>query len=73
MLVPSFLVSRNDPDMLLETQPAQMMRLLLVNFLGRRAALAIIATIPGIERKFGVSRWDWMDESMPNNERRKSG
>jgi len=54
--------------MLLETQPAQVMRLPPVNFLRRRAALAFIATIPGIKRKFG---WDWMDGSMLNNERRK--
>jgi hypothetical protein len=44
------------------------MRLPPVNFLGRRAALAFIATIPGIKRKFS---WDWMDGSMPNNEWRK--
>lgn len=24
---------------------------------------------PGIEHKFGVGRWDWMDGFMPNNER----
>jgi len=46
MLVPSFFVSRNNPDMILKTQPAQVMRLPPVNFLGRRAALAFIATIP---------------------------
>lgn len=32
MLVPSFLVSRNNPDMLLETQPAQVMRLPRLTF-----------------------------------------
>jgi hypothetical protein len=26
---------------------------------------------PGIEHKFGVGRWDWMDGFMPDNERRK--
>jgi len=71
MLVPSFLVFRNNPDMPLETQPAQVMRLPPVTFLGRRAALAIIAKIPEIERKFGMGRSDWMDGSMVSNERRK--
>jgi hypothetical protein len=58
MLVPSFPVSQNNPDMLLETQPAQVLRLTPVNFLGRRVALVFIVTIPRIERKFGVGRWE---------------
>jgi hypothetical protein len=71
MLVSSFLVSHKNLDMLVETQPAEVMRLPPINFLGRKAALIFIATLPGIDHKFGVGRWDWMDGFMPNNERRK--
>ena len=33
--------------------------------------MVFIATLPGIEQRFGVGRWDWMDAFIPNNQRRK--
>ena len=71
MLVASFLVSVKNPDMLFEGQPSEVRRMPPINLIGRRAALVFIATLPGIEQRFGVGRWDWMDAFMPNNQRRK--
>jgi hypothetical protein len=71
MLVPSLLVSVKNPDMLFEGQPSKVKRMPPINFIGRKAALVFIATLPGIEQRFGVGRWDWMDPFMPNNQRRK--
>jgi hypothetical protein len=69
--VPSLLVSVKNPDMLFEGQPSKVKRMPPINFIGRKAALVFIATLPGIEQRFGVGRWDWMDPFMPNNQRRK--
>jgi hypothetical protein len=71
MLVPSFLLSAKNPDMLFETQPSEVRRLPPINFIGRKAALVFIATLPGVKQGFGVGRWDWVDAFIPNNQRRR--
>ncbi|KAK6357984.1 hypothetical protein TWF730_007338 [Orbilia blumenaviensis] len=72
MLVPPALVSRLNPDMLLDAQPSVARRLPPIGFSRRKAALVFIGTLPGIERRFEVGRWDYMDSFMPNNKRRDS-
>ena len=42
-----------------------------IDFIGRRAAQVLNSKLPGVERKLGVGRWDWMDMLIPNNRRRK--
>ena len=71
MLTSTHIFPFKDPDMLFSALPAKATRLKPINFSGRKAALIFIATILGINCKYGVSRWDWMDRFMPNNERRK--
>ena len=71
MLVSTYFVSVKYPDMLLSALPVKVTRLEPITFSGRKAALIFIATMLGINCKYGVGRWDWMDGFMPNNERRK--
>lgn len=71
MLAASYFVSFKYPDMLLSALPSKITRLKPINFVGRKAALIFIATMPGISSKYGVGRWNWMDGFLPNNERRK--
>ena len=71
MLTSTYFFPFKYPDMLLSALPAKATRLKPISFSGRKAALVFIATILGINCKYGVSRWDWMDGFMPNNERRK--
>ena len=71
MLVSTYFVSVQYPDMLLSALPAKATRLKPITFSGRKAALIFIAHMLRINCKYGVGRWDWMDGFMPNNERRK--
>ncbi|KAF3209578.1 hypothetical protein TWF106_010932 [Orbilia oligospora] len=70
MLIPPSLMSHLSPDMLLESQPSVAKRLPPIDFRSRKAALVFIGTLPGIERRFEVGRWDYMDPFIPNNPRR---
>ena len=71
MLTLNYFVSFKYPDMLLNPSPAKATRLKPITFSGRKAALIFIATMLGINCKYGVGRWDWMDGFMPNNEQRQ--
>ena len=64
-------VSNRNLDMVLDGQCTRAIRLPPTVFLSRKAALAFVGTLPGIERRFDVSEWDWMDSFIPNNERRR--
>jgi hypothetical protein len=60
-----------DPDTLIRGLNAVAIRAKPLLFDGRRAALAFVATMPGIKQKAGVAKWDWLDGFMPNNKRRR--
>lgn len=60
------------PDMILEGQASRVIRVPPLRFSGRRAALAFIATLPGIEQRTGTDAWNWTDGFMPDNERRRA-
>ena len=64
-------LTRKQPDMAFDRQPAEALRLPPIEFSGRRAALAFIATLQGVTHRQGVGQWDWVDGFMPNNRRRK--
>ncbi|KAF2654711.1 hypothetical protein K491DRAFT_716836 [Lophiostoma macrostomum CBS 122681] len=69
MLIPPAIMAYRNPDMLIGSQRAASVRLPAIHFTGRKAALAFISTLP--ITGFVEGRWDWMDNFLPKNQRRK--
>jgi hypothetical protein len=69
MLVPPALMARSNPDMLIGSQRAAPVRVPPIHFTGRKPALAFISTLP--VTGFVEGRWDWVDNFLPRNQRRK--
>lgn len=68
MLIPPYILKRHHPTTALQRQPACIVHPKTLHFSSRRAALAFISMLPASQK---VGRWNWIDQFMPDNNRRR--
>lgn len=69
MFVPAHLLNRYPPGLFLENQPGYPVKVSTMSFSKRTTALAFISTLPADQRE--AVEYSWMNEFVPDNQRRK--